>query len=112
MAVQGLLLRAHLAEGPPRFRNQKDRVVAEARVASPFGDDLAPAFAFEELGGPAGSGQRDRAHESRQPWPRMSLQPIEQCLRTFLLSRADARGANPWKHSHYIDFDPVIAPTR
>src|SRR5438309_11801995 len=106
MAVQGLLLRAHLAEGPPRFRNQKDRVVAEARHTAPFGDDLASAFAFEELGGPARSGQRDRAHESRQPGPRMSLQPIQECLRTLLLSRADARGTNPWKPSQHINFDP------
>src|ERR1700716_3696477 len=106
MAVQGLLLRAHLAERPPRIRNQKDRVVAEACVASPFGDDLAPTFAFEELGGPARSGQRDRPHKSRQPGSRMSLQPIEERLRTLLLGRADARGANPWKPSQHIDFDP------
>src|SRR5437588_11112902 len=37
----------HLAEGLPRPRHEEDRVVAEAGLAAPLGDDLAPALAVE-----------------------------------------------------------------
>ena len=106
MAVLSLLVRAHLAKRRPRFGNQKDRVIAEARVASPFGDDLTPAFALEELGRPVWSSQRDRAGEAGQPRARKILQPIQQRLRTLLLRRADARGPSPWIPSQNVDLDP------
>src|SRR5450756_719935 len=53
MTVQPLFLRRHLSKGLPRPRDQEDRVVAEAGLASPLRHDLAATLALEHLGRPA-----------------------------------------------------------
>src|SRR5712691_5339555 len=108
MTVPGLLLRAHLAERPPRLRNQEHRVVAETRDPPPLRDDLPAALALEEFRPPAGDRQRDRAHEPCQPRARMALQAIQQHLRALPLRGADAGRVNPREALQQLDLDTGV----
>src|SRR6266480_4424832 len=87
MAVLALLLGRHLAKRLPRPGHKEDRVIAKSRLAAPLGDDLASAFAFEELRLTIGRRQRDHAHKARQPRPRHTVQPAQQLRGALLLGR-------------------------
>src|SRR6266513_1480718 len=90
MAVLALLLGRHLAKRLSRPGHKEDRVIAKTRLAAPLGDDLASAFAFEELRLTIGRRQRDHAHKARQPRPRHTVQPAQQLRGALLLGRARA----------------------
>src|SRR5260370_20943636 len=84
MAVLGLLFWSHLPERLPRLRDQKHRVVPEARNTPPFRDDLAAALPLKKLSRTARRRQRDgarkpshpRAWVARKPLPHHPLPPL------------------------------------
>src|SRR4030088_1501528 len=104
MTVQALLLRRHLSKGLSGARDQKNRVVAEARLPAPLRHDLAATFAFEELSGLLRSGQRQHADKARVPRPRLSLEPHQELCSALFLRWAKARRANAREASQRLDF--------
>src|SRR5207245_7670902 len=84
-AVLAFLLLRHFAKRLACPGHEKDRVVAETRLASPLWHDLAAALALEEPRIASRHRERDHAHEPRLPWPRHSLQPPQELGRPFLL---------------------------
>src|SRR6266852_2299300 len=95
MAVSSLLLRAHLAKRLARL-----------------GNDLASALTLEEIRRLARHGQSDRAHETREPRPRMTLQPIQQRLRALLLRRPYAGRVNAREALQHVDLNAGVVADR
>src|SRR5438552_11280231 len=108
MAVFAFLLGRHLAKRPPRPRHEENRVVAEPRLASPFGHDLAAALALEKLRRAIRRRKGDHADEARLPRARHSLKPAEQLGRALLLRRPQACRADARKPAKCLDLDARI----
>src|SRR5260370_41200679 len=105
MAVLGFLFWSHLPERLPSLRDQKHRVVPEARNTPPFRDDLAAALALKKLSRTAWRRQRDGARKPSQPRAWMARKTIQQRLRPLLLRRANAGRVNSWVPLQNIDLD-------
>src|SRR2546430_5797295 len=108
MAVLALLLRRHLAKRLPRPGHEEDRVIAKTSLAAPLRDDVAAAFAFEELHLTIRRRQRDHANESRPPRPRHTVQPAQQLRGALLLGRAKACRSDSRKSIQGIQLDARV----
>src|SRR5438128_8493702 len=100
-----LLLARKLGHRPPVARDDEDRVVAEALLATLRVADLAEHLAVEELARAIRPAERRHAHEARAPVHHAVEQ--REDLRVALLGRsvlaeeppaADARGASKGEH--------------
>src|SRR5438876_7235888 len=112
VAVLAFLLRRHFAKRLACPGHEKDRVVAESRLASPLGYHLAAALALEEPRIASGHRERDHADEPRLPWPRHSLQPPQELGRPFLLRWAQPGRFDAWKSIERFDLQARVVAQR
>jgi hypothetical protein len=90
MAVELLLHGRHLSECLSGPGDQEDGVVAEARLPTPFRNDLASTLALEELCVLSWSGQGQHAHKAPLPWLWLAFEPSQQLCGALLLRGPEA----------------------